>query len=261
MAAATRALGHVAHLHALELDELHLPYAGEAVTRSGHPLPATTRERYRNVDILVASSDEPAFAGVKADLELSWRIARAHLGERKNVVAIAPLGPWADATAIETHSPAPPLAGRASPRAPRARTGTRSSSAAGAAIQGSPGGAGRPRRSRDPPEGAAREIDVVVTETHLLDALVEAASHFAARRRRWRTAGCPSAARRLRPRRERIRPSRRLRRRRPDRNAPDRFAASGRGAQAARFRTTSSCLGAVAGPPLGARETEASPTR
>ncbi len=78
-----------------------------------------------------------------------------------------------------THSPAPPLAGRASPRSARARTGTRSSSAAGAAIRGSGwSGSGLGEaviRLKERPE----EIDVVVTEAHLLDALVEAASHFA----------------------------------------------------------------------------------
>ena len=52
-----------------ELDDVHLPFAGEAVTRSGHPLPPETRNAYRDVDaILVASPHEPAFDGVKADL-------------------------------------------------------------------------------------------------------------------------------------------------------------------------------------------------
>ena len=68
MAAATRALDRVAHLHSLELADVHLPFAGEAVTRSGHPLPAETRSAYRDVDaILVSSQHEPAFEGVKAD--------------------------------------------------------------------------------------------------------------------------------------------------------------------------------------------------
>ena len=47
MAAATRALDSVTRLHAFELDDVHLPFAGEAVTRSGHPLPAETRDGYR----------------------------------------------------------------------------------------------------------------------------------------------------------------------------------------------------------------------
>src|SRR5207248_8697901 len=69
MAAATRALDRVAKLHGLELDDRHFPFGGEAVTRSGHPLPAATRSGYRDVDaILVASPNEPALDGVKADL-------------------------------------------------------------------------------------------------------------------------------------------------------------------------------------------------
>ncbi|HEY5295700.1 MAG TPA: isocitrate/isopropylmalate family dehydrogenase [Gaiellaceae bacterium] len=180
MASATRALGHVAHLHALELDEVYLPYAGEAVTRSGHPLPAATRERYRNVDaILVSSSDEPAFDGVKADLELSWRIARVHLGERKDVVVVAPLGPWADATAIE-HA----FTCASSRRARVAAVGTSEDwyALVERGRAGHPGlqvervGLGEAViRLKERPE----EVDVVVTEAHLLDALVEAASHFA----------------------------------------------------------------------------------
>ena len=77
MAAATRTLDRVAALHNFELDDRHLPFAGEAVTRSGHALPAATRAGYREADaILVASPHEPAFAGVKADLQLVWRVAR-----------------------------------------------------------------------------------------------------------------------------------------------------------------------------------------
>ena len=40
MAAAARALDGVARLHSLDVADLHLPFAGEAVTRSGHALPA-----------------------------------------------------------------------------------------------------------------------------------------------------------------------------------------------------------------------------
>ncbi len=101
MAAATRALDSVTRLHAFELDDVHLPFAGEAVTRSGHPLPAATRDGYRRADaILVASPDEPAFDGVKADLALAWRVARVHLGPTGDVVIAGPMGSWANAIAI-----------------------------------------------------------------------------------------------------------------------------------------------------------------
>ena len=101
MAAATRALGCVSRLHAIELDDVHLPFGGEGVTRSGHPLPAETRAGYRHVDaILVASPDEPAFEGVKADLALAWRVARVHVKPARDVVIAGPMGSWANEIAI-----------------------------------------------------------------------------------------------------------------------------------------------------------------
>ncbi len=101
MAAATRALDRVAELHNFDLDDRHLPFAGEAVTRSGHPLPASTRAGYRDADaILVASPHEPAFAGVKADLQLAWRVARVHVGPTNEIVIAGPVGEWANETAV-----------------------------------------------------------------------------------------------------------------------------------------------------------------
>src|SRR5947199_4998659 len=101
MAAATRALERVSKLHQLQLDDVHLPFAGEAVTRSGHPLPPETRAGYRDADaILVASPHEPAFEGVKADLQLSWRVARIQYDTGGDVVVAGPLGPWANDVAL-----------------------------------------------------------------------------------------------------------------------------------------------------------------
>jgi 3-isopropylmalate dehydrogenase len=180
MAAATRALAGVARLHSLELDDVHLPFAGEAVTRSGHPLPSSTRDGYRDVDaILVASTHEPAFAGVKADLELAWRIARVHLGERADVVVIAPIGAWADALSIERAFTC------ASTR--RGRVAAVSTDESWFALvereRGRRPGMELERlgvgeaivRLKEQPD----EVDVVLTEAHLFDALVDAASHFA----------------------------------------------------------------------------------
>jgi 3-isopropylmalate dehydrogenase len=101
MAAATRALDSVTRLHAFQLDDVHLPFAGEGVTRSGHPLPAETRAGYRHADaILVATPGEPAFEGVKADLALAWRVARVHLRPVADVVVAGPLGSWANGIAL-----------------------------------------------------------------------------------------------------------------------------------------------------------------
>src|SRR5258705_13486392 len=114
MAAATRALDRVSKLHQLELDDRHLPFGGEAVTRSGHPLPAATRTGYRDVDaILVASPNEPALDGVKADLQLAWRVARVHLGDAGDLVVVGPVGDWANEIAIaKAFSGAGPRHGR-----------------------------------------------------------------------------------------------------------------------------------------------------
>src|SRR5205823_5374741 len=43
---------------------------------------------------------EPAFAGVKADLHLAWRVARVHVGPTHDLVVVGPVDEWANATAI-----------------------------------------------------------------------------------------------------------------------------------------------------------------
>jgi 3-isopropylmalate dehydrogenase len=183
MAAATRALARVAKLHSLDLDDVHLPFAGEGVTRSGHSLPSATRTGYRDADaILVASPHEPAFEGVKADLDLAWRIARVHLGEHHDVVMFSPIGPEANAVVMERA-----YACAAERRGHVAAVGSESSwldaverervrwdgmqtswLALGEAIV----------RLKERPE----ELDVIVTESHLLEGLVDATAHFAGSR-------------------------------------------------------------------------------
>jgi 3-isopropylmalate dehydrogenase len=80
MAEASRSLAEVARLHSLRIDEVHVPFAGEAVSRHGHPLPAETRSACRHADaVLVALTREPALEGVKAELDLTWRIQRVRL--------------------------------------------------------------------------------------------------------------------------------------------------------------------------------------
>ena len=44
MAETSRVFAEVARLHAFHLDDVHLPFGGEALTRYGHPLPQSTRE-------------------------------------------------------------------------------------------------------------------------------------------------------------------------------------------------------------------------
>jgi 3-isopropylmalate dehydrogenase len=180
MAAATRALDSVTRLHAIDLDEVHLPFAGEGVTRSGHPLPPETRAGYRHADaILVASPHEPAFEGVKADLALAWRVARVHIKPSGDVVVAGPIGDWANEIAIG-HA----FSCAASRRGRIAVVGKTPSWCEAVARE-------RARwdgleveevaldealvRLREQPES----LDVVVTESQLVSAVIDTAAHFA----------------------------------------------------------------------------------
>src|SRR3954451_2271441 len=93
MGEASRTLAEVARLHALHIDDVHLPFGGEALTRFGHPLPQSTREGCRASDaVFVSSPDAPAFDGLKADLDTSWRVSRVHNGVRGDLVVVEPVG-------------------------------------------------------------------------------------------------------------------------------------------------------------------------
>jgi 3-isopropylmalate dehydrogenase len=91
MAEASRALVEAARLHGFRIDEVHAPFAGEAVSRHGHPLPAVTRTACRQSDaVLVALTREPALEGVKAELDLTWRIQRVRLPDG-DIAIVSPL--------------------------------------------------------------------------------------------------------------------------------------------------------------------------
>jgi 3-isopropylmalate dehydrogenase len=101
MAEASRALADVSHLHGFQIDEVHAPSGGDAVRRFGHPLPATTRSAYRDADaVLVATIREPALEGVKAELDLTWRITRVCLA-RGELALVSPLADDAVDLAVE----------------------------------------------------------------------------------------------------------------------------------------------------------------
>jgi 3-isopropylmalate dehydrogenase len=101
MGDACRVLAGVARLHALRLDDIHLPFGGEAVTRFGHPLPLSTRAAYRDVDaVFVCTPDEPALDGVKSDLDLAWRVSRVHNEARGDLVVVEPIGYGTEERAI-----------------------------------------------------------------------------------------------------------------------------------------------------------------
>jgi 3-isopropylmalate dehydrogenase len=76
-AEASRALRAVSRMHGFRVEELHVPFGGDAVRRFGHPLPSFTRAACAEADaVLVATTREPALEVVKAELDLSWRITR-----------------------------------------------------------------------------------------------------------------------------------------------------------------------------------------
>ena len=100
-AEASRALVAVSHLHGFAVDELHLPFGGDAVRRCGHPLPVATRAACRDADaVLVAATREPALDGIKAELDLTWRVTRV-LRARVDLAIVSPLADDARRLAVE----------------------------------------------------------------------------------------------------------------------------------------------------------------
>ena len=114
MAEASRALAEVGHLHGVDIDQLHLPFAGEAFTRSGHALPASTRLACRGADaVLVTTAGSAALEGLHAALDLQASVARVRTREGRDLTFFATLAEDADAWAIERAF-----------RSARSRTGT-----------------------------------------------------------------------------------------------------------------------------------------
>jgi 3-isopropylmalate dehydrogenase len=102
MAEAARVLSRLSELHSLAIEEVHLPFAGEAMTRFGHPLPLSTRGAYREADaILVASPNEPAVEALMADLDLVWRVSRVHLGPAGDVLVFGAVDSASPREAVE----------------------------------------------------------------------------------------------------------------------------------------------------------------
>lgn len=183
MAAVSRALDRVAKLHALELDDIHLPFAGEAVTRSGHPLPPATRSGYRDADaILVASPAAPALEGVKADLQLAWRLVRIELEDGHDVVVAGPVGDWADSIALRhAFRSAAARRGRVVTvgETPSWRAAVQAEAEQWSGLEVEDASLGEAlERVRERPES----VDVVVTESQLVSVFVDTAAYVAGSR-------------------------------------------------------------------------------
>jgi 3-isopropylmalate dehydrogenase len=101
MAEASRALADVSQLHGFSIEELHVPFGGDAVRRFGHALPQATRAACHVADaVLVATTKEPALEGVKAELDLTWRMTRVRASDTRLTV-VSPLADDADELAVD----------------------------------------------------------------------------------------------------------------------------------------------------------------
>jgi 3-isopropylmalate dehydrogenase len=92
MAEACRALAEVSRLHGFRVEDVHVPFGSEAVSRGGNPLPASTRSAYLGADaVLVAVDREPVLIEVESELDLRAAVTRVRFGARGDVRLVHPL--------------------------------------------------------------------------------------------------------------------------------------------------------------------------
>ena len=92
MGEASRALAHVSRLHGFVVEEIHQPFGAEAIARSGHPLPAATRDATLGADaVLVAGATEPTLDAVKAELDLTALVTRVLREDGTGLTLFTPL--------------------------------------------------------------------------------------------------------------------------------------------------------------------------
>ena len=136
MAEASRTLRKVARMHGFAVEDVHVPFGSEALTRSGHPLPAATRSAVLEADaVLVADAGDPALGGVEPDLDL--RATATHvLVDRGDLVLLTPGAGDADGWTVErAFELARRRASRPRPRAPPTpRRGRPTRAVPGAAV-------------------------------------------------------------------------------------------------------------------------------
>jgi 3-isopropylmalate dehydrogenase len=101
MAEASRTLRKVARMHGFTVDDAHVPFGSEALTRSGNPLPPATRSAVLTAEaVLVADLGEPALGGVAAQLDLRARMTQV-LSKHGDFVLLSPLDADADEWTVE----------------------------------------------------------------------------------------------------------------------------------------------------------------
>ena len=105
MAEATRALRKVARMHGFAIEDVHVPFGSEALTRSGHPLPASTRGAVLEADaVLVANDAEPALSGIAAQLDLRARLTQV-LCRRSDFLLLSALSEADEGWTVEPPAP------------------------------------------------------------------------------------------------------------------------------------------------------------
>ncbi|HVS86167.1 MAG TPA: isocitrate/isopropylmalate family dehydrogenase [Gaiellaceae bacterium] len=102
MAEAVLALSAVAHLHAVDVEDLHIPFGATAVAQGGQAFPQATRSAVLAADaVLVAGAEEPTLADVMAELDLRARVTRVRFGRAHDLEIVAPLSSGAAEWALE----------------------------------------------------------------------------------------------------------------------------------------------------------------
>jgi 3-isopropylmalate dehydrogenase len=102
IAAASRALARLSREHGFAVEEIHPPFGGEALHRSGHSLPSSTRAATHAADaVLVAGATAPALAGVLAEHDPSVRVTRMLAGDGDAVTTFSALHDAAEDHAVD----------------------------------------------------------------------------------------------------------------------------------------------------------------
>jgi 3-isopropylmalate dehydrogenase len=92
MAEACRTLSEVSRLHGFRVEDVHVPFGTEAVSRSGHPLPPSTRDAYLAADaVLMAVDGEPVRDQIEAELDLRAEVTRVRFGDSRELRVLYPL--------------------------------------------------------------------------------------------------------------------------------------------------------------------------
>jgi len=94
MAEASRALTAVSLQHGFHVDERHVPFGADALTRFGRSFPLSSRSALLEADaVLVAAKSDAVLRTLEADLDLRASISRVRFEGRAELSILAPLGP------------------------------------------------------------------------------------------------------------------------------------------------------------------------